>query len=209
MNWQLTLFITFVFFSNPLKAQDERYYRKIFTRDLVNEESTSDYFKEVQSSSIYKIDLNRDGVEEGIILKKKDGIDYIQIIDQMGISLLEHKLETIGRGSKVYKILLKTLAKDSDVLILHFYEGSTESSVFEATARLYFISIDHRDLKSLKVFKGPHFWHEKEVGYKYWNRYYNVNVYDYNKDGRKEISINYNKVARIYFYLGDGRWKRL
>ena len=217
MNWQLTLFISFLFLSilfksDPTMAQDERFYRKIFTGNLrpsKSQISQMNDFKNVISSSIYKVDLNRDGVDEGIILEKKDGNDYIKIVDNIGRSWFEYRLETLGTESKVYKIMLKSLTKDSDVLIVHFYEGAIESSVFEASARLYFISIDKRDLKSLKIFKGPHYWHEKEVGYKYWNRFYNVNVFDYNKDGRKEISVNYNKIARIYFYLGYGRWKRL
>lgn len=211
MNWQLTLFFSLLFLCNNLFAQDERFYRKIFTKK--SHQSTelqsaleNDEFKKIVSSSIYKIDLNRDGLEEGIILQKKDGNDYIKIIGQMGEQWLNYRLDTTGEHSKVYKISLKTLTPQSDVLIVHFYQGATQSTTFEATAKLYFISIDNRDLKTIKVFKGPHYWHEKEVGYKYWNRYYNINVFDYNKDGRNEISINFNKIARVYFYLGNGQW---
>lgn len=191
-------------------AQDERFYRKIYSGELSAEKKEKSQHKLIYDSSPYNIDLNRDKIDEQIITSNRDGVDFIVIKDILGNILFESDLSTIGYKSKISKISFKTISESTDVLILHFYEGFIQTSSFEATARLYFLSIDNRDLRTMKLFKGPHFWHEKETQNNiYMNRNYSVNVLDYNGDGRKEISINYNNIARIYFYLNEGRWKRL
>jgi hypothetical protein len=207
---QVALLFVVVSMGNSVYAQDERFYRKIFTGELFDVEQEKPIYKVVAMSPLYKIDLNRDGVEEGIIIEKKDGMDFLTIIDRFGRPWFNQMLDTMGGRSKIYKIQLKSISKTTDALIVHFYEGHTNATIFEATARLYFVTIDKRDLRTLRMFKGPHMWHEKEmVADKYWNRYYSVNVKDYNGDGRREISVSYNKISRIYFYLEDGRWKKI
>lgn len=209
---QLSIFLlAFVLFSLNSFAQDERFYRKIFTGELQYQEKESAIYKLELDSPVYKIDLNRDGISEQVLISHRDGQDFIVVKDFPGNLIFEKGLNTIGHKSRLFKLSLKTISEKTDVLILHYYEGFVDASSFEATARLYFLTIDNRKLKSLSLFRGPHFWHEKEikVSNTYINRNYVVNVVDYNGDGRNEISISFNNIARIYFYLEDGRWKRL
>lgn len=191
-------------------SQDERYYRRIFTEELVKKpQEVIDYKIQVKSPD-YKLDLNQDHFAETIRIEKKDGLDFFTVLDQFGQKVFEKKLDSIGRESKLFKIQLKTISKDTNALILHFYEGKIDSTRFESTARIFFISYPKSDFKKMSFYKGPHFFHEKEkVSEQYWTRRYTVNTIDYNNDGVKEISVNYNKISRIYFFLGEGVWKRL
>jgi len=190
-------------------TQDERYYRKIFTDELINRpEEVVDFKVEVESPT-YQIDLNGDHFNESIRVEKKDGLDFIKVFDKFGRKILEKRLESIGFKSHLFKIQLRSITKDVNALILHFYEGKIESTKFESTARIYFISFLKSKLEEMHVYKGPHFFHEKEkVDSQYWSRRYSVNTIDYNNDGINEISISYNKISRIFFYVGEGVWRR-
>jgi len=204
------LLIALSFYLFDASAQDERFYRKIFTGELFQKPQEIEEFKIVVKTPKYKLDLNRDGIEESIVIMKKDGIDFFTILDSFGRLIFEKRLSTMGKGSKLFKMQLKTLSKNTDALILHFYEGATEGTVFEATARLYFLTIDHRNLNKLYFYEGPHFYHEKQMpNGKYFNRRYTVNTLDYNDDGVKEISISYNKISRIFFYVSEGIWSTI
>lgn len=202
--------LLFFVMATSAQAQDERFYRKIFTGELFEEKVQELPYKIRVKSKIYKIDLNRDGVPEGIITENRDGIDYLRIVTNFGIELFKYKLHTKGLDSKLFKIQLKTLSSDVDALVLHYYEGLTDYTEFEASARVYFVTIEKRDLSQIKAFKGPHFFHEKEkMKNQYWNRNYTVNVIDYNSDGIKEIGVSFNRINRIYFYLGKGKWQSI
>lgn len=192
-----------------LLAQDERYYRKIFTGELEDRSKQTIQYKVVVRSPRYEVDLNQDGKNESLRIEKKDNEDFFIIYDDFGRELLNKKLPAIGARSRILKIDLKSINKNINSLILHFYEGSTEATNFEAMAKLFFVTFDKRDLKKMKFQAGPHFFHEKVKGKQYLNRRYSVNVIDYNKDGSREISISYNKISRIYFYGKNGLWKRL
>lgn len=204
------LLIALFLFSYNSLAQDERYYRKIFTDELVfKPQEVVDYKVEVETPT-YQIDLNGDHFKEGIRVEKKDGIDFIKIYDKYGRKLFEKKLDSIGFQSKLFKIQLRSITKDVNALILHFYEGKIESTKFESSARIFFISFMKSKLEEMHFYKGPHFFHEKEkVDNQYWSRRYSVNTIDYNNDGINEISISYNKISRIFFYIGEGIWRRL
>ncbi len=196
--------------STLVSAQDERFYRRIFTNELVDKPSAAEDYKIVVKSPIYQINIDSDKELEGIRVIKKDGLDFIEILSEFGERLFEAKLVGIGKESSLFKIQLKGISKDTNTLILHFYEGKIDSTKFEASARLYFLTYKKNNLKKINMFKGPHFFHEKEkVNEQYWNRRFSVNTIDYNKDGVKEISISYNKINRVYFYLESGTWGRM
>jgi hypothetical protein len=146
---------------------------------------------------------------ETIRVEKKDGFDFFLIFDQFGREIFNKRLPAIGANSRLLKVDLKSITKDVNTLILHFYEGAIDSTKFEATAKLFFVTFDKNDLKKIKFFNGPHFFHEKEKGSQYFNRRYSVNTIDYNNDGSREISVSYNKISRIYFYTSTGEWKML
>lgn len=195
---------------NCAYGQDERFYRKIFTGELFEAKKNSDSAKIRMKSDVYMIDLNHDGIKEGLVTEIRDGVDYLRIVNNLGAELYRLKLSTKGNASRLYKIQVKTISDRVDALILHFYEGYTDYIDFEATARLYFITIEDRDFQKIYSFTGPHFFHEKEkIKNQYWQRKYSVNIVDYNKDGRKEVGTSFNSINRIYFYLGKGNWKKL
>lgn len=167
------------------------------------------YHKVKVSSKKYVIDLNRDGKDDSFQTVKMDGNDFIRINDEYGRQVFRAMLETKGRNSSIFHASFKAVNKDTDVLILHFYEGETQAAIYEASARLYFITIPKRDFKNISMTKGPFFWMEKErAAGKYYNRRYSVNTIDYNNDGNREISISFNRINRVYFYL-NGTWQNL
>ncbi len=190
-------------------AQDERYYRKIFTGELTEKTKELQNYKVTVQSPRYEIDLNQDKIMESIRVEKRDGKDFFFIYNEFGVEIFSKTLPGIGGGSRLIKVDLKSISKNTNALILHFYEGAINASKFEAMAKLYFISIDKNDFKKIGFFKGPHFFYESQKDSSYINRRYTVNAYDYNKDGIRELSINYNKIARIYFYKGLGEWKQI
>lgn len=207
-----TNFVVFAIMScvlNFAHAQDERFFRKIFTDELRPDKKKATYKIEVATPN-YEIDLNRDGVPESIKVEKRDGIDFFVIQNASGRTLSELKLNAKGVNSVLYKAQLKTLNSNTDALVLYFDEGHSGTSVFQSTARIYMATIDGRDLKKVSFNKGPAFYYEKESPVNHYSRrYYNVSVYDFNKDGTKEVAISYNNIQRIYFYLGKGRWQAL
>lgn len=196
--------------SNFALGQDEQFYRRIFTNELINKPSALIEYKLVVKSPVYQINLDRDKFPEGIRIEKRDGLDFIVVLSRFGEKVFESKLLGIGNKSRIFKIQLKTISKDTNALIIHFYEGKIDSTKFESTARLYFLTFPKNDYKKMVLFKGPHFFHEKEkVGEQYWNRRFSVNTIDYNHDGVKEISISYKKINRVYFYLSKGLWTKI
>jgi len=138
-------------------SQDERFFRKIFSGELISPKSDEPIIKVSVESPEYKIDLNRDSFPESFKTLKKDGSDYIQFFDYRGNLLANIALDPMGINSKLYKVQLKTLSKNTDVLILYYYEGYNLAVQFEAAARLYFLTIENRDLSNIYFYKGPHF----------------------------------------------------
>jgi ribosomal protein L21E len=62
----------------------------------------------------------------------------------------------------------------------------------------------------MKLAQGPHHFHEKESQREqYWRRDYSVEVRDTNRDGTKEIVVQFNHIQRIMIYKGLGEWERL
>jgi hypothetical protein len=162
------------------------------------------------STPNYQIDLDRDGRPEVLKIEKRDGQDFFVIKDGMGETKSELKLNAKGLDSVLYKVQLKTLSAETDALILYFDEGNSGNVVLQSTARIYMATIDKRNLDKVSFNKGPAFYYEKEWPVdQYSRRYYNVSVYDFNKDGTKEVAVSYNNIQRIYFYLGKGRWQKL
>lgn len=189
-------------------AADERTFRKAFSGELAKEkEPPKKGYKWKVASPFYSIDLTEDDIEESIGFEKKDGEDWVHFLDMFKKPSKSFQLFPLGQGSKLYKVSLRRLSKKSKVLILYYYEGSNESVDFTSTARLYFVTIDNNQLRTMKIFKGPYFLYEKdEHPEHYHRRKFEVGLYDYNKDGIQEIFVKYSKISRIYAYLGKGKW---
>lgn len=210
----LRFVMIFLLFSGSLMAQDERYYRQMLSGALPD--FNSDEVKKNEkihysfSSSSYRIDLNKDGTEEYIQTMKRDGVDWIQISDFSGRKIFESKLFAMGAESVIYKVRFTQISRDVKALILFLDEGKTHSVKFESTARIYVLSFEKNNLETLKLSQGPHFYHEKEAQREqYWRRHYQVNIVDFDGDGIKEISIQYNHIQRMMKYIGRGEWIRL
>jgi hypothetical protein len=206
------IFFILTSISWPILAQDERYFRQIFSGDLpkIGEKSLplNEPLMTVRGSG-YRVDLNGDGLEEIIEPQKRDGVDWIEIKNSSHHKIFEAKLFAMGGASVLYKIRLVDLSPRVRALILFLDEGVTKGKRFESTARFYVISFEDNNLTKMTLAQGPHFFHEKE-GQRdmYWRRDYNVNIYDIDNDGLKEIAVQYNRIQRIMKYKGLGEWER-
>lgn len=157
----------------------------------------------------YKFDLNGDGFEESIQPQKRDGVDWLEIRDSSERKVFEGKLLAMGTGSSIYKIKVVNLSTKARAAIIFLDEGVIQGKRFESTARIFVISFENNDLSTISMTEGPHFFHEKEAQREqYWRRDYNVNVYDLDGDGVREIAIMYNHIQRIMKYKGRGEWER-
>ena len=206
------IFIFLTFVPGLLFAQDERYFRQIFSGELPKlEESFQSRVKPVMTinGTGHRVDLNRDGIEEIIQPQKRDGVDWIEIKNTSQNTLFEAKLFSMGGASVLYKIRLVDLSPRVRVLIVFLDEGITRGKRLESTARFYVLSFEDNNLTKITLTQGPHFFHEKEAPRDtYWRRNYSVNVYDMDNDGLKEITVQYNHIQRILRYKGSGMWER-
>lgn len=209
---QITLFFFFLLSWNTVRAQDERYYRQIFTGELpklVQEHKEAPLHQYNLMGPAYRLDLNADGIEETLRPQKRDGVDWLEIRDASERKIMEAKLPANGGNGHLYKIRLMNLSPKLKTLVLFMDEGETRGKRFEATARLYFISFENNDFSTLSLSQGPHFFHEREAQREqYWRRIYLVDALDFNQDGTKEIIVHYNHIQRVYMYEGKGHWRK-
>jgi hypothetical protein len=183
-------------------------YRQIYTGELRNEKVLDFRPKYVFRSKSYQLDMNNDGFFESIQIAKKDNLDFIEIYDFEGNRIFNERLFAYGGQANLYKIRKFNLSKNVLGYILYFFEGVTKSVRFEGTARLYFITVENKDLSTMSMYVGPAYWHEKEkIRNQYWQRDYKIHLVDYNKDGTKEVSVSFNHINKVYFYKGGGRWR--
>jgi hypothetical protein len=208
---QQTLVLFILLLSGLAFGQDERYYRQILTGELpkMNQQIPFKFgatFNVV--SPDYKFDLDGDGVEEIIATEKRDGVDWIIIANAQGYVVFRSRLDATGAGSTLYKIRYVNISNTVKALILFFDEGPTHSKKFESTARILVLSYVNNDLKKMALTSGPHIFHEKEAQREqYFRRDYQVNVYDIDGDGIREIAVQYNHIQRIMKYE-NGIWNR-
>lgn len=202
--------LIFFTLSSSLLAQDERFFRKIYSDDLTKKKSTQETYQTYHwrvRSKFHEFDLNDDGESEGIVLEKKDQENWIHFFSRTGKKLNSFRVETKGVGAQLYRVNVRALSPKTKVLVLHFYEGATEHLDFEGTSRFYFVTIDNKDFQTLSMFKGPIFWHEKKEGKKHFHeREYLLNVTDLNLDGTKEIVVSYHTIRKVYKYNSKGKW---
>ncbi len=204
--------LLFLLLSNGVFAQDERFFRKIFADDFIKK---SDQAKKTKGkwqviSPAYQFDIDSNGHNESIITEKNDGEDWLHIYGLHGQHIYSGKLEAKGLDSHLYKISIRKLSSKSKVLILHFYEGHHSYLDSIASARLFFLTLDNNDFKTLSLYKGPRFWeeHKSAEGY-YHRRGMKLSLYDYNGDGLRDISVKHQFINRVYYYRGRGRWHSL
>jgi hypothetical protein len=206
------LFITAcVIFSNTLFAQDERFLRQLFTggvQEADDKERKAKVHYRVHSP-FYEFDIDGDLRNEKFLIEKRDSQTWLHIHNYKREIIFSYKFETKGLRSDLYKIQVRNLSKNSRIFMLYYYEGKTEYVDFFGTSRVYFLTVDNSDLKTLAMKKGPAIWEEAEVGrLHYRQRSYDVSLFDYNKDGVNEVTIKYHLSSKVYFYKGMGKWLR-
>ena len=211
----ITLISLFLVFSqnNKSLAQDEKFIRQVLSKNhqdqVLSPEKEKKYRWMVNSGAI-NIDLDNDGFYEKIYESKKDGEDWFNILDSNGKKIFEKKLQAKGYKSTLYKVHLVSLSKAHKALILYYYQGHSSFINFHGSAQLYFVTWDNNNLQTLSMDTGPSYFDEVELpGKHYHNRQFKVNVFDYNDDGIKEVSVHFSKISRVYFYLGSGHWSQI
>lgn len=190
-------------------AQDERFFRQIFSGDLAKsgQQSEAKKYSYVIHSPYYLLDLNRDGKEESIVFAKKDSEDWIEVFDTDKKKIYSYQFENKGFESELFKMELKTLSRETTVLLLYYYEGISRYIDFQGTSRIYALTIDNNELKTMNTFKGPAFFDEfKSQKGHYHKRHYQVFLEDFNEDKVKELVVKHQRMSQVYLYKGEGRW---
>ena len=203
-------FLMFSAFIKPGFAQDERFYRKLLSGDLgvegVEIDKKKPYFH--KASSMYELDLDNDNRLEHIILEKRDSEDWLHIHNYERVRIYSLKFVRKGWESDVYKVNLRQLSSDTKVLLISYYEGHNQGNNFTGTSRLYAISFDKNDLKSLHGVRGPEIWDEfKDTKIHYHRRPHHVSLFDFDSDGVREVAIRHHLSTKVMKYLGKGEWR--
>lgn len=194
-------------------TQDERYFRQIFSGELVKEKAQSgekkySYFIH---SPYYDLDLNHDNTPEQIVFVKKDSEDWVEIFENKNgeqKKIFSYRFETKGYNSELYRIEFKKLSPKTSVLLMYYYEGVSKYIEMQGSSRLYVVTIDNDDLKTLSAFKGPSFFDEyRSFKGHYHLRNYQVYLQDLNNDGIKELIVKYRQTSQVFLYDGNGKWK--
>lgn len=194
------------------KAQDERYFRQLFSGELSKETHKIDErrYSYYIHTPYYALDLNRDGQSEHVLFVKKDSEDWIEIFDNDKNKIFAYQFENKGYDSELFRIELKTLSPNTSILLLYYYEGISRYINFQGTSSLYAVTIDNNDLKTLKSFKGPSFFDEvKTLKKHYHKRFYEVYLEDLNHDSSKELVIRHRNASTVFLYKGEGKWQTL
>ncbi len=191
-------------------AQDERYFRQLFSGELNKGDKRDDARKYSWNvhTPYYSLDLNRDGKEEQVVFVKKENEDWIEIFDAQKNKIFSYLFENKGYDSELFRIELKTLNASTDILVLYYYEGVSKYINFQGTSRIYAITIDKRDLATLSAFKGISFFDEvKTFKGHYHKRFYEVYLEDLTRDGTKELIIKHRNASTVFVYKGQGKWQ--
>lgn len=197
--------------SFPLLAQDESFYRKIFTNDLYEKINQHQQAKIVRQSKNFLWDFDRDGNAETFGFKRLDGVDYFKIYTSNGLEALSVKLPTMGAYARPIKIIGKKLSKQTDVYLLHYFQGQTRhGQEKQSVAKILFITLDNNELATLDYYTGPSYWVESnQYKNRYRQRYYRLLVEDLDANGVKEVSLLYGQSSQVYFYRNKGQWTKL
>lgn len=194
-------------------AQDERFFKETLMQErpahVALPPEKKRFFYKITTPK-YSIDINGDGLNEILTYEKRDGEDWFNILDHDKRRLLRLQLRATGIKSKLYRIGLHQISRQTRLLILHFYEGYNEYLEFNGGARYYFVTLDNNDLKTLSGHRGPLFLDErKERRGHYHLRNLHLSLYDHDNDGVKEVAVKHHLVSKIFKYRGNGQWLEL
>lgn len=206
---KLLVFLSLFVVSWSALAQDERYFRQLFSGELnrSTDIAQAKKYSYLIHTPYYALDLNGDKTPEQIAFAKKDNEDWIEIFDAEKAKIFSYRFENKGYGSDLYRIEMKTLSKKTTVLLLYYYEGVSKYINFQGTTRIYAITIDDNDLKTMSAFKGPSVFDEQRTfkGH-YHKRNYEVLLEDLDLDFVKELIVKHRNQGQVFVYKGEGKW---
>jgi hypothetical protein len=208
---RIIIFILFCLIATKAaQAQDERFFRKIFSGEFLKEKKVVEErkYSYVLHSPEYLIDLNDDGESESIVSVKRDSEDWIDVFNFSREKIFSYQFEAKGAKANLFRVIKKHINPSTVVLVLFFYEGETGYINFESSARVYFMAIDNKDLKKISMFKGPSIFEEsKNFKSQYHLRNYEIKIEDFNQNSSNEILIKYRGMSQAFIYAGNGKWK--
>lgn len=190
-------------------GQDEKDLRDLFLGTSLNQslsvEKSNPHF--IQQGKEYHFDLNGDQFLEILTTQKRDGVDWFMIKNSSRVKIFETKIFTMGVDSKLVKIKFVNISSNTKALILFYDEGLLSGVKKEATSKIVILSYENNHLGKITRADGPVFFHEKESFRDiYWRRSFNVNVYDIDHDGQREIVTQFNKIQKVMKYFSPGKW---
>ena len=146
----MNLFFLLSFFFSLGHAQDERYLRRLFIDKWVKKHSDikTKKYKYHRHTPLYQLDLDRDGISESLLVDMKGGEIWINIYNGIGKKIKEFELQVEGQKAQVYKINKRSISQNTDVLIVHFYEGFNSYLRFQRDFQIVFITWDNNNLKT-------------------------------------------------------------
>lgn len=197
-----------------LMAQDELYLRELFSGGLGSAPTARSLpsYNEFYSvfSDLIQIDLNNNGRREMIAFEKSDGRDFLLFFDHQRKVLAKFELTPKGIDSHVLRMSKRQLNEQTDVFLIFYDEGRSSYRRTRQTHRLYFVTIDNRDLKTISFAKGSSLSESVETRMQGdWERFYHIELRDLNKNGTNELIVSHGRQTDIYHYAGSGRWIKL
>lgn len=206
------LFIYFILFSKAALAQDERFFRKLFSGELEKSFDTRDQKKYSYNlyTPEYALDLNNDKLSEYLVAIRRDSEDWLDIFNSYKERIFQYRFINSGPNSSIYRVQRKMLDNKTTLLLIYYFEGENNYTISESSARIYLMTIPHNDLTKISIFKGPSIFEEyRSLKHHYHIRDYHLGVLDLNNDGTKEVMVKYRNMSEVFFYLGDGKWQSL
>jgi hypothetical protein len=207
--FKIFLFISYILL-NSANAQDERYFRDIFTGEMLLREKKSEVPKLYYQAFTprYIFDLNNDNTKEKFFYETRDAEHIFYIENEKNELVFKAKFESVGKGAHLYRVGVYHINSKTSVLLLYFFEGSIDYINFKSTSRLYFLTIEDNDLSKINLRRGPIIWEEyQNTKGHYRQRPYEISLIDYNHDGTREIAIKSHLINRVYLYRGGGIWE--
>jgi hypothetical protein len=205
------LVIYLFFLLPPTFGQDERYFRTKMLGGMVENAGQKKLLPSISiTSDAYEIDLDDDGFKESFTTKNIDGLDHIQFYNKNQAKIFESKFDTKGPKSRLYRVESRRISSLTRLLILYYYEGVVNYLTLKNPGYLYFVTIDDKNLNTLSMTKGPMFWLEhKDIDNTYSQRKFDVDIFDFNNDGIKEVRAKYHQISSVFMYQGKGQWQGL
>jgi hypothetical protein len=191
-------------------AQDERFFRKLFSGELEKSFDTRDQKKYSYNlyTPEYALDLNNDKLSEYLVAVRRDSEDWLDIFNSYKERIFQYRFVNSGPNSSIYRVQRKMLDQKTTLLLIYYFEGENNYTIYESSARLYLMTIPHNDLTKISIYKGPSIFEEyRSLKQHYHIRDYQLGVLDLNNDGIKEVMVKYRNMSEVYFYTGDGKWQ--